>query len=350
MASELVQLLPTAKIDLVDFMSRQTSVINWLMKQIYLKMLAVIPNIYDVCYKMSSEATGGSLVQQAFAMVMKPVLAKLLQHYQPDLVVCTHPFPAGAMSRWKEQTGSKLPLAVVMTDYSLHQIWLYDKVDQYFMATENMRQEMVKRGFAANLLQVTGIPVNIKIDLAKTKILRQVYNLPANTPVVLIMGGGLGLGDISKTLQELENLSVKLAILVVAGHNEKLQADVKSFAKGSRHVVKSWGYTEKIHELMQLADLLITKPGGLTISEAFVVGVPMLLHDPIPGPETENAVYATRNGAAIWLHPGEKLAPAVKELIGSSKLEAMREQAQKCAKPYAARQIAQALADKLVIQ
>jgi processive 1,2-diacylglycerol beta-glucosyltransferase len=98
---------------------------------------------------------------------------------------------------------------------------------------------------------------------------------------------------------------------------------------------------------MGAADLLITKPGALTISEAFVLGLPMLLHDPIPGPETENAVYATRHGAAVWLHPGEKLAPAVQELLTGDCLESMSARAKECAKPAAAAEIAQCIVTML---
>ena len=101
-----------------------------------------------------------------------------------------------------------------------------------------------------------------------------------------------------------------------------------------------WGYTDKVHELMKASDLLITKPGALTISEAFALGLPMLLHDPIPGPETENAVYATRNGAAVWLHPRENLAKAVNELLKADTLAIMQKKARKCSQVTAAGHIA----------
>lgn len=137
---------------------------------------------------------------------------------------------------------------------------------------------------------------------------RAELDLPDGCPAVLLMGGGLGLGGIAPTLQELESIHERLALLVVAGHNEALLAEAKRFAKTSRHLVRVWGYTEQAHRLMQAADLLITKPGALTISEAFVLGLPMLLHDPIPGPETENAVYATKTArqsgctlVSVWL-------------------------------------------------
>jgi len=156
------------------------------------------------------------------------------------------------------------------------------------------------------------------------------------------MGGGLGLGDIERTLDALEMVRERLAILVAAGHNSALEAHVRRAAEKSRHDIRVWGYTREVPVLMRAADLLITKPGALTISEAFAAGLPLLLHDPIPGPETENAVYATRRGAAVWLHPGERMAPAVEEIL-AHRIPTMREAARACAREGAAQRTAEIL-------
>ncbi len=341
---EMQRQLPEATLITVDFMARKTSWLHWLMKKIYLVMLAFVPNLYDVFYKVSGGAASGSLVQSAFAIIMQPVVKRLIRKYEPTAIICTHPFPEGAVSLWKRRQHSQLPLAVVMTDYSLHQIWLYQQVDQYFMATTAMQAEMAACGFDADTLQATGIPVDSNLrSLPQKKDIRQQFSLPSGQPTVLLMGGGLGLGGIKATLQALEKMPQRLTLLVIAGRNARLLNEVRVFARSSHHLVKLWGYTDKAHELMRAADLLITKPGALTISEAFVLGLPMLLHDPIPGPETENAVYATRHGAAVWLHPGEKLAPAVQELFAEGCLEAMAVRALSCARPEAAQEIAQAI-------
>ncbi len=154
------------------------------------------------------------------------------------------------------------------------------------------------------------------------------------------MGGGLGLGGIGDTLNELEQVPASLTVIVVAGHNAKLEQTARDFAARSRHQVLVYGYTEQATALMSASDLLITKPGALTISEALVLGVPLLLHDPIPGPETENAVYATRSGAAVWLHPGESLREAVSILLQGERLSRMSVKARVVSRPYAARDIA----------
>lgn len=345
---ELRGMLSQADITTVDFMSRQTSWLHWLMKKIYLIMLDFVPNLYDVFYKVSGGASGGSLAQSAFAVVMQPVVKRIIREAVPDIVICTHPFPEGAVSLWKKRHDTKLPLVVVMTDYSLHQIWLYPRVEAYFMATEAMRQEMIEKEFSQASLHAAGIPVAASLqELPGKTALRDSYGLPQNNPVILLMGGGLGLGGIKETLLELDKISQPLTLLVIAGRNERLLEEIRKSTKQYHHLVKAWGFTDKAHELMGAADLLITKPGALTISEAFVLGLPMLLHDPIPGPETENAVYATRHGAAVWLHPGEKLAPAVQELLTGDCLESMSARAKECAKPAAAAEIAQCIVTML---
>ena len=342
-AEELRRQAPETELFTVDFMSREISFLHWLMKKLYLIILALVPNLYDHCYKLSGEGSGGSLAQGAFSCLMLPVLRKILAQYQPDLVLCTHPFPEGACALLKKKGSAEkrnLPLAVVMTDYSLHQIWLYPQVDAYFMATESMKEEIEKRGLQPQLAVASGIPVSMELrEMLPKGELRKELGLD-ELPTVLLMGGGLGLGGLDETLRQLEKLPQKLQLLVIAGRNEKLLAKVQAISRESHHAIRCWGYTDEARRLMGASDLLITKPGGLTISEAFVLGLPMLLHDPIPGPETENAVYATRHGAALWLHPGEPLARAVTELLQGG-LASMGEKSRACARPEAASLIAE---------
>lgn len=344
-AEQLHLLLPETEITTVDFMAKKTSVVHWFMKEFYLKMLAFVPNLYDVFYKLAGEKSGGSVIKGAFALVMQPVIARLLKKYQPDIVFCTHPFPEAATSLWKERHKSNLPLAVVMTDYCLHEIWLRQNVDLYFMATEDMKKQMLARGYEAKMLVACGIPIRMDVaSLPSRADLRQKYQVPDGEAAILLMGGGLGLGGINQMLAELETIKEHLTLFVVTGKNERLLRDAREFALHSHHHILVWGYTNEVHKLMQASDLLLTKPGALTISEAFAVGLPMLLHDPIPGPETENAVYATRHGAAVWLHPGEKLASAVVEILSSEAREKLRRNASACARPQAAHDIAVELA------
>ena len=339
-AEELQRQQPAVQIITVDFMARSTSFWHWLMKKIYLEMLNFVPNLYDVFYKFSSYEMGASCGKSMFAYFMLPVFRRLQRKYQPDYIICTHPFPAETVSLWKEREHSELPLSVVMTDYSLHQMWLCSGVNHYFMATEAMARGMVQQDFAQETLHSTGIPIGREVQsLPERAELRRQLGVASERKVIMLMGGGLGLGGIEKNLQELEKVASPLTLLVITGRNEQLMQRVQDFAETSHHDMRVWGYTNEVKKLMGAADLLITKPGALTISEAFALGTPMLLHDPIPGPETENAVYATKHGAAIWLHPGERLSPAVEEIFAGEALPRMRERALACAKPSASEEI-----------
>ena len=336
---ELRRLLPDAEIITVDFMARRISIIHAFMKWIYLAMLAIVPNLYDIVYHFAGANETGKGTRIFLSYIMLPAMKRLYARYQPDIVVCTHPFPEGAASLLHVK--KNFFLATVMTDYSLHQIWLSHHVDCYFMATHAMKMRMIAEGFSKEKLFAVGIPIaNTLFSLPEKEEVRNAFAIPRDAKTLLLMGGGLGIGGIEKSLKMLESIEEGLLLIVVAGHNNRLKEKILDFASESHHTILVFVSTDCVHQLMKASDLLITKPGALTMSEAFSLGLPMLLHDPIPGPETDNAIYATRHGAAVWLHPKESLANAVKYLFSGDVLDKMACAAKRAAKPEAAGLIA----------
>ena len=333
--------MPEANISIVDFMQRDVSVIHYLMKRIYLIMLSLVPNIYDVCFRVAGASQIGGIVRKSFALVMTRAMKKIIEKYQPDMIVATHPFPEGAAARWRSKYKLDYALVALMTDYTIHEIWLTREIDAYFVATENMKRNMERQGFEAERVFVTGIPIlPSNLTHSDKALIKNKLGIKPQSKVILLMGGGLGLGGIQRALASLEDLADPLTLLIVAGDNNELQQMALRKSHHSNHYIKVWGYTDQIPELMRVADILITKPGALTLAEAFAMGVPLLLHDPIPGPETENARFATRSGAAVWLHKGEKIAPAVEELLTEDKLSDMSAAALAIATPLASKAIA----------
>lgn len=338
---ELAAQFPEDRIKMLDFMDRRISLFHWMLKKLYLFMLDFVPNLYDVFYHVSGGSSGGTFARQLAAVAMYLPMARLLEHHKPDLLVCTHPFPEGAAALWKRFHDEKLCLAAVLTDYSLHQIWIYRHVDIFFTATEEMRKGLLNMGFPEASVHACGIPIAFTAagGVSKAEI-RRSMDIPAENRVLLLMGGGLGLGGIEATLDELEKLGQKLTILVVAGQNRKLMSRIQARKDASRHELRVWGYTQEIPKLMRVSDMLITKPGALTISEAFSVGLPMLLHEPIPGPETENAIYAESRGAAVWVHRGDSPARILKQILETpGRLESMSQCAAECGRPEAVKDI-----------
>ncbi len=334
---------PDAQIDTEDFTMWRVSWATAFMKACYLFMLRFIPNLYELMYRFTGGRSGGLSVQSLISAFTARDIAALVKKYRPEAIVCTHPFPAGAASWRKKRHPDEFLYATVITDYSVHQMWIYPNVDCYFVAREEMKTDLIAAGLPPEKVYVTGIPVTSKFHQREDReTIAENLGLSLEQKTVLLMGGGLGIGGLDAALHALECVTSPIQILVVAGKNKELRQRVEKLAETSRHAIRVWGYSKRVREFMAVSDFIITKPGALTISEALAAELPMILHDPIPGPETENAVYIARKGAAIWANSEEKLMQGVARLLLSEEtLSEMRAAAHEMKKPYAARDIAE---------
>ena len=340
---------PDASIEIVDFTEWKISWATAFMKACYLFMLKFIPNLYELMYRFTGGKAGGLSVQSLISAITSADIASLVKKYRPDAIVCTHPFPAGAASWRKERHPEEFLFSTVITDYSVHQMWIYTNADCDFVAREAMKTDLISAGLPADNVWVTGIPVKASFHQTedRSSVLAGLGFTP-EIPTVLIMGGGLGLGGMEYTLKTLEKVEQKLQLIVIAGRNEELKRRLEETAKESRQNVRVLGFTQAVRDYMAAADLLISKPGALTITEALSAELPMVLHEPIPGPETENAVYISRLGAAVWVNKETKLEEELNGIFSSpEKLAAMREREHALKRPYAARDIAETLSGEL---
>lgn len=340
---------PVNKINVIDFMSTETAYFNSLVKDIYLKMLDHTPSVYEFFYKFTSDSTKGSTIQSVFAHAMKKDMRELIKKYEADMVICTHPFPCAAASYLKQTGEINIPLITVMTDFCVHQFWLYKNIDIYFTANDLLKKEMVNQGLLEECIFVTGIPVgyNFRVDYNRDDLLTK-FKLEKDKPVALIMGGGLGLGGVKNALCQLERLKKDIQILVITGANVALWSEMNEYAQHSKHKIFVWGYSHNIQEFMSVATFLISKPGALTISEALTRELPMILHDPIPGPEVDNAKFVSDNGAAIWVRHQDTLDAVVREVLSDATiLPKLRNNAKVLKKPYASDNIADVIANML---
>ncbi len=332
---------PSARLDIVDFMSWHTSAVNALMKSCYLKMLALVPNLYEFMYQFTAGKRKGGFIQLLMAYAMSVSIKSLIRRYEPEVIICTHPFPAEAVSHLGEKWRKGFLSAAVITDYSVHQMWICPHMNLYFVGCDFMKKQLIADGIDKDIIYVTGIPVSgsFQQDLDKA-LCRQKLHLKLGEPVILMMGGGLGLGHIGLALEQLETVEESLQLVVVAGRNRELLRQAEEASQQSHHKIIVYGYTDKVNELMGAADVLLTKPGALTLTEAMSLGLPMLLHEPIPGPETDNARYMSGCGGAIWLHAGDNLAYVLKQLLADrEKLAAMEEAARANRRPEAVQKI-----------
>lgn len=315
-ADELGRCYPHIRVRVIDFMGEENSYLSILLKETYLKMLHLSPNMYDWLYRWSHMPAQGSKVQNLLARLLKKNMLQLIRRYQPDLIITTHPFPCGAAAYLKSIGKTGIPLAAVITDFSVHRLWVYRQVDDYCVPNEEARLELVRQGIRPERVHITGIP--LRADFAKPAgeaTIGTELGLDLRQPVILIMGGGLGLGGMKQAFSELDKIKLPLQVIVAAGQNVALRKNLQRMGKKSEHTIKVLGYTDRIQELMDIATVLITKPGALTVSEGMARGLPMLLYDSIPGQEMDNAAYLARQGAAFWVQKGEQLGYAVTGLL-----------------------------------
>ncbi|HBS58681.1 MAG TPA: UDP-N-acetylglucosamine--LPS N-acetylglucosamine transferase [Firmicutes bacterium] len=333
---ELRSQRPRAQIDIIDFLQYGSYYRGSLLRETYLKMLHLFPEVFDFLFRWT--AGKGQQVKSLFAYSSKNRITELRRQFKPHILVCTHPFPCAAACCLKGQGALDLPVAAVVTDFGVHPFWIYQEVDAYFVAHDDLRPQLVDRGIHAGRVRACGIPIGKQYSAKVTR----AEGVIKEEPVILIMGGGLGLGPLDRVLLHLEAFPHPLRVLVVTAGNRKLLPKLREMAGKSRHKISIFGFTEKIDQLMGAADLLITKAGGLTAGEALAKGLPMLLIPVIPGHEAENARFLVQQGAAVQVRDVAEITRCLKYLLVEQPgvLDGMRTAAAALAKPDAARDIA----------
>lgn len=340
--AELERQHPDVRVAVVDFLEGDNFSLNTFIKETYLKMIDVFPDMYDLLYRWSQASHNGTTVRNLMSWVLKKRMLRLVDRYRPDLIVFTHPFPCGAACHLKRKDMLTIPLAGVITDYAIHRLWLYNEVDSYFVAVPDLKATLIQQGIAADKIHVTGIPISSSFGELSTA--PRTVKTDDGQSTVLIMGGGQGLGAVAEVLTELDKIEGQQRFVVVAGRNAGLRKDLQLLSRSLLHPVQVIGYTRRIPELMADADLLVTKPGALTCSEALAAGLPMVLVNAIPGQEEENARHLEQIGAAIWVEEQTQLNRTVQQLLANPPLlQSMRQQAQRMGRPDAARQIVRQL-------
>jgi len=309
---------------------------------IYMGIIKIAPKIWDYLYDNPKIVKRIERTKNNIHKANSPKLKRLFDKFMPDAVICTQAFPCGMVADYKKTYGSDLPLIAVLTDYVPHAYWIYDRVDYYIVPSEDIASSLIKRDVSAKKVKPLGIPFDPKFiqPQEKTDLIHK-YKLKAGVPVVLIMGGGQGLGPIKTIVRALEKVKPDIQEIVVTGTNRKLYKTLKRRIKRYKKKILLFGYVQHINELMDLADIVISKPGGVTTSEVLAKGKPMVIVKPLPGQEANNTRYLTSSGAALKVDKPKGVYQAVNDLIEHPhKLVRINEAVKRIAKPQASIDIA----------
>jgi processive 1,2-diacylglycerol beta-glucosyltransferase len=341
----------------------------------YVKLVEHAPELWGMLFgKTDHPKVARRLIRlrRAFPSQSRARLARHLRQFKPDAVLCTHYLPLetlGSMSRKQNSDGRvtrgpefhktigtratrpsesvSAPFVVsVVTDFEAHALWMEPCVDLYCVAAEETRARLVARGAAAQNVIATGIPIAAKCSAKPdVRAVRKTYGLRDDLPVLLVLSGGFGMGPVGKILGELDKTAHEFQTLAVCGRNEELRRELAP--QDRRHPTHVLGFASNMPELMAVADLIITKPGGLTSSEALAMGRPLLILDPIPGQEAANSDFLLEHGAAVKVNRAEDLPYRIEQLLGSKKLAELAKAAKALGRPKAAQAVCQEVVNRL---
>jgi len=338
----------SGEVRVADIFDYGSQMFREMVTQSYLQLSGKAPLLWKMLYD-STDTTDLELeslrhrLQGRFGRPLVSKFERFVRAYDPDVLICTHFLPVMLLSDLKVEGEWAKPLYCVITDYMIHNQWLNRGVDGYFLASDITRMAMIARGESPAILYVTGIPVKLEIADAKpVEDMRARHRLPAGPPLITLFGGGIEPRRVRRMVLRLLELATPATLAVVAGRNAELTEVLADLSDGPQVQLRLLGKIDFVDDLVAASDLVITKSGGLIVSEVLARGVPMLIIDPIPGQEEWNADFVAGSGAGVQLRHPESVPPSAEALLNQpARLALMREQARHFGRPRAALDIAE---------
>ena len=287
-------------IDSLDFTNR---LFSWLYGKKYLTLVSRLPNIWGFFYHFLDN----KLIYKLFWFPRRLInalncrrLEDFILNQKPDVIISTHFMANEVVSHLKRVSALECHLLCAVTDYYVHSFWVAPGVDFYFLGAECARADLLGWGISSEKIFITGIPVQHKFfEVLDKGRIREKIGLDKNLFTVLVIGGGFGVGPLEELVEETGMISPDLQFLIVCGRNERLYADINRLVQSRRIRANVYGFVDNVDELMSASDLLITKAGGLTVSEAQAKCLPVVFIKPIPGQEEKNSRFFESLGAAF---------------------------------------------------
>ena len=308
---------PAGESRTVDSYKYAASLFSKVVADGYIGMVKTVPQVYRIIYERAERATQAGAFRNWVSQFTASNLRPLIEELKPDVVACTHAFPCGVMAAYKRQYDANLPVVGIVTDFVVHPFWIYRNIDAYAVASPEMRQVLVSRGVPADRIDVCGIPVDARFGRPRTEqtALRRELDLPTDRKLVLMMAGGLGIGPLDMMMHALGSVDVPLAGAIIVGRNARLERRVRAAAEHTEYPLRVFGFVDNVYDYMHASDVLLSKPGGLTSSEALAANLPMILVSPLPGQEERNTRYLVARRGAIRVKGERQLTAAVQDLL-----------------------------------
>jgi processive 1,2-diacylglycerol beta-glucosyltransferase len=333
----------------LDVLQFTNKVFRHLYSKAYIDLVNKLPEVPGWMYDKLDKPWKNERRRLALDKLNTRPLVKLLREYQPDMIVCTHFLPAEIVSWLKAKERLASRQAIIVTDFDVHAMWLVHHYEQYFVAIDEARAYLEVLGIPHDKITVSGIPIDPVFTLQKDKKeMRLKHGLAPDRTTILLSSGGFGVGLVDALIASLMPLQHPAQIVAICGRNEELKKRLTKLAAGINRqatvIVKPFGYTREMDELMTASDLVLGKPGGLTTSEALSKGLVFVIVNPIPGQEERNSDHLLEGAAAIRCNNLPTLAYKLDRLLADpARFATMQKNAYGMAHPNAARDIVKKL-------
>lgn len=288
------------------------------------------PRVYGKMYRHSDKDTKlNSLVDNVTGVASKK-LFPMIDEFKPDVIVTTHPFAAEMVSAIKGKHELSVPLISIVTDFAPHKTYIQPNVDFLVVSSNEMKYQLENLGIKSDSIRTLGIPVDPVFYKKQDKnALLEEMDLECDVPTILMMAGSFGVSDVFDIYEGILNISEKFQLIIITGNNKKLYSEferrLEKLGDGGKRTKLNF-FVNDVYRYMHASDLLITKPGGLTVTEALASCLPMAIFKAYPGQEADNEDYLIRNNMAIQLPKGKKCAPVLERLISDKdKLASMKQ-------------------------
>jgi processive 1,2-diacylglycerol beta-glucosyltransferase len=299
------------RVHMIDLLAEAHPYWNAVSRYSYLKSSVYFPKLYGLSYDLTNQAKPDPKLNRLFHAMGKRKMQQIVENLQPDAVI--HTFPYLAMSQMNGSRGLGIPTFTVLTDYVLHSRWVHPDTDRYFVATEQLKQSLLTAGIGESQISVSGIPIRESFDKPlDRKALLEKYGLSDGKNYVLISAGAYGLLSHVQKMVQAVLAHTGFDILLVCGKNRKLLAKMEAELTEPR--IRVMGFVEQMEELMAVSSCLLTKAGGITLTEALSMGLPVIVYRPLPGQEKGNAAVLSEAGVLHTAYSIPQLMEKLHEL------------------------------------
>lgn len=285
----------------------------------YLLSTKNLPKIYGKMYSLAEKHDHTEPKTTSLSHITTALLAQKLKKYisdkEPDVIVCTHVFAAMLVTYLKKTLNLNSKTIGIVTDFTIHPFWEACDLDFYVTASELLNYQMIKKGIPIERVKPLGIPIAPKFSERKSKEEACAeLGIPCKK-TVFVMSGSMGYGNMLEIVEELDKVPLDFQTVTVCGNNKKMFEQLEKAE--TEKLVKNCGFVDNVDVIMDAADCIITKPGGLTVSEALAKGLPIIMANPIPGQEDRNVEFLLNNGAAVSISKTYTVGDALLRILES---------------------------------